>query len=104
MGSIKGLHALCRTLMPAAIEAMQKEYTKRNRVKLTHYWLAEQMGIENRVAFALLAKIAQKKILCVRLPNGPIYWDNDKLTIGDLIKMEAEGKISLGLASARLTR
>lgn len=102
MGSIKGLHALCHTLMPKAIEAMTKEYVKPNRVKLTHYWLAEQMDIENRVAFALLAKVAQKRILCVRLPNGPIYWDNEILSIGQLMDMVAQGKISFNNTSGWL--
>ena len=74
-------NSIARTLIPMAITIMEEEYEKPDRVKLTHYWLAEKLNIPNRLAFAVLAKVAQKKKLCRRFPNGPIYWDNDVVTV-----------------------
>jgi hypothetical protein len=73
--------------MPLAIQVMEEEYPKPNRVKLTHFWLAEKLGIKNVVAFALLAKVAQKNLMCRRLMNGPIYWDNDMISLGTVIEL-----------------
>lgn len=75
-------NSIAKTLIPQAIRVMEEEYEKPDRVKLTHYWLAEKLNISNRLAFAVLAKVAQKKKLCRRFPNGPIYWDNDVITVG----------------------
>lgn len=96
MANIKRLHQVCKALMPLAIQAMEEEYVKPNRVKLTHFWLAEKLGIKNVVAFALLAKVAQKNLMCRRLMDGPIYWDNDLIEVGmvlDLMKKRDDARL-----------
>lgn len=74
-------------MVPAAIAAMRKEYAKplAQRVKLTHYWIATQLQISKGLAFAVLAQVAYYRQMCIRLPSGPIYWDNDMLSAGFII-------------------
>lgn len=87
MAKLKGLHQICRNLMPSAQAVMEQEYVKPNRVKLTHFWLAEQLGTSKLIAFHLLQKMAKAKIKCVQTPAGPIFWDNEKLTVGKALEL-----------------
>jgi hypothetical protein len=77
MATIKHIHAIATALIPIAIVKIGEEYVKPTRRKLTHFWLAEQMAIERRLAFILLEKVAKKRLFCIQLPTGPIYWDNE---------------------------
>lgn len=83
---------LVKTLIPSAIAIMEAEYPKPigERVKLTHVWLAEQLQVPRGVAFAVLAQVAYRCKLCVRLPEGAIYWFNDPITVG--VVMDAIAK------------
>lgn len=85
MPNIKQSKSIAKDHIPAALKVMEEEYVKENRVKLTHFWLAERLGITNHIAFVVLANIAQKKKFCRRIPNGPIYWDNDLIKVGELL-------------------
>lgn len=85
MPSLKKLNPIVKTYVQQAISVMEKEYHKSDRVKLTHLWLAEKLGISKHLAFAVLAKVAQKKKMCRRVPNGPIYWDNEMVQAGEIL-------------------
>lgn len=76
----------CIKLFKPAKELLKAEYTKSDRVKLTHYWLAQQLNIPNFTAFVLLAMLARYKVYCVRIPDGPIYWDNEKVNLNEVLK------------------
>lgn len=85
--------ARVKELFPHAVAAMKKEYHKPDRVKLTHYWIAEQLEIPKYLAFVLLARVAQKRVFCVRMPNGPIYWDNELISVGRVMDAIASIRI-----------
>lgn len=92
MPQIKKLHAQVKDLIPQAIVLMAEEYNNPERGKLTHFWLAEKLGIERKVAFVLLARVAQRRKYCVRLPHGPIYWDNDLIPVGTVIDLITQNR------------
>lgn len=78
-------YEFAKTLMDAAHVLMEVEYKKPEpeRVKLTHYWLAEQMNIKNHIAYKLLILMAYKRRhFCIKLPLGPIFWDNALVPCG----------------------
>lgn len=85
MTDIKKPHLSAKDFVAAAIVEMEKEYVKPERSKLTHYWLAEKLGIPNHIAFVVLDKIACRKILCRRIPNGSIHWDNEMVELGVIL-------------------
>lgn len=87
MAKIVGLHQIARNLIPSAFALMEKEYVKPNRVKLTHFWLAKNLGTSNLIAFHLLQKMAKMRILCLQTPAGPIFWDNESLTVGRALEL-----------------
>lgn len=86
MANIRSFNAQVRHYFAAAVTALAEEYPKPNRVKLTHFWLAEKLGISKPLAFALLARVAQTgKFYCLRLPNGPVYWKDDLISVGKVL-------------------
>lgn len=87
MAKTKNLHKICYNLLPSAYVVLREERIKPNRVKLTHFWLAEQLGISKIVAFHLLIKMAKKKMWCTQMPSGPIFWDNEVLSVAEIMKM-----------------
>lgn len=87
MAKTKNLYKICRNLLPASHKVLLEEYVKPNRVKLTHFWLAKQLGISNLIAFHLLLLMAKKRMWCVQMPSGPIFWDNEVLSVADIMKM-----------------
>jgi hypothetical protein len=87
MAKTKHLYKICRNLVPSAFKVLQEERFKSNRVKLTHFWLAEQLGISNLVAFHLLQILAKKRMWCVQMPSGPIFWENEVLPVADIMRM-----------------
>lgn len=83
MARISSFNAQVRELFPRAVAVLAEEYPKPDRVKLTHFWLAEKLQISKPLAFALLARVAQtQKFYCLRIPDGPIYWNNDMVKLG----------------------
>lgn len=70
--------SLRKLYIPLAIEAIKKEFLKvlDNRVKLTHAWLAHQLGISNGLAFPLLVQVARMTKYCVNTPSGVVLWSD----------------------------
>lgn len=68
--------------IPRALEVLQKAklIPVAQRPKLTHVWLAEQLGITRSLAFPLLIHLARKKHQCISYPSGVIFWDDLVLT------------------------
>lgn len=75
---------LAKTYIGAAHEIMKEEYSKKyGRVKLTHFWIAEKLDIHPKIAFKLLILMAaHRRHFCIKLPMGPIFWDNDLIPCG----------------------
>lgn len=74
-------------LFEKALIALQRGYKAPMRPRLTHFWLAQQLDCTNVVSFRLLQRIARLRLFCIQFPTGPIYWDNDKLTVGEILKL-----------------
>ncbi len=73
-----------RALLILAVEFAKP---RAERVKLTHFWLAEKLGVERIVAFILLEKMAGRREFCVQMPAGPIFWLDDQITLTQMTKL-----------------
>lgn len=88
--------SLRKLYIPLAIEAIKQEFLKAltNRVKLTHAWLARQLGITNGLAFPLLIQIARTTKYCVNTPSGVVLWSDYIPTEEEQIKYNTPRSIA----------
>lgn len=87
---------LRKTFLPLAIEAIRQEFLKALtvRVKLTHAWLAKELGITNGLAFPLLVQVARVTEYCVNTPSGVILWSDQPLSEEEKIKYDTPREIA----------
>lgn len=88
--------SLRKLYIPLAIEAIKQEFLKvlKDRVKLTHVWLASQLGISNGLAFPLLVQVARMTKYCVSTPSGVVLWSDYILTEEEKIKYNTPRSIA----------
>lgn len=80
-------HAKAREHLQDALRVLEEEYSNPNREKLTHIWLANRLHISSGIAYRLLIMCVPRSDYIVQFGHGPIFWTNDKLTVGEVMNI-----------------